>query len=39
MNKNMRTWVFVIWVAVFIIGAVAAAFANNRSGSDAGQTS
>ena len=39
MNKNMRTWVIGICVALVIIVAVAAAFANNRSGSDDGQTS
>ena len=32
MNKNMRTWVIGICVALVIIVAVAAAFANNRSG-------
>ena len=37
MNKNMRTWVIGICVALVIIVAVAAAFANNRSGSDNGQ--
>ena len=37
MNKNMRTWVIGICVALIIIVAVAAAFANNRSGSDNGQ--
>ena len=39
MNKNMRTWVIGICVALVIIVAVAAAFANNRSGTDNGQAS
>ena len=40
MNKNMRTWVIGICVALVIIVAVAAAFAsNNRNGSDTGQSS
>ena len=39
MNKNMRTWVIGICVALVIIVAVAAAFANSRRGSEDGQTS